>query len=143
MSHFAHCQCHSLQQLWDFVLVIESCVSTWKKSPWKKLDVEEIEQHCKKFSKDIRMLNKMVRHWTPFKYIEQLLKNLVTSLRAITELQNTAIRDRHWLDLMKATGVNKCQINFSFEKKTERFTWHCAANCTSHKANLTFYLRVY
>lgn len=88
-------------------MVIESCVGNWKKTAWKRLDVEEIEQQCKKFSKDIRMLGKFVRTWEPFVYIERLLKNLVTSLRAITELQNSAIKDRHWMELVKSTGVSK------------------------------------
>lgn len=62
------------------------------------------------------MLGKMVRTWAPFIYIERLLKNLVTSLRAITELQNPAIRDRHWLELMKITGVfaPSAQMSMSF-----------------------------
>lgn len=94
-----------VKQLWDFVSVIESCVSNWKKTAWKRLDVEEIEQQSKKFSKDIRLLGKQIREWQPFVYIERVLKNLVTSLRAITELQNAAIKDRHWLELMKSTGV--------------------------------------
>lgn len=93
------------QRLWDFVNVIESCVGNWRKTAWKRLDVEEIEQQCKRFSKDIRSLGKLIRMWKPFLYIEKVLRNLVTSLRAITELQNTAIKDRHWLELMKSTGV--------------------------------------
>lgn len=35
---------------------------------------------------------------------------MLTSLRAIVELQNPAIRDRHWHQLMKATGV-KFEMN--------------------------------
>lgn len=89
--------------------MIESCVGNWKKTAWKRLDVEEIEQQCKRFNKDIRSLGKSIRSWQPFVYIEKVLKNLVTSLRAITELQNTAIKDRHWLELMKSTGVNEIQ----------------------------------
>lgn len=37
--------------------------------------------------------------------MENILKNLITSMRAITELQNPAIRDRHWLELMKVTRL--------------------------------------
>lgn len=65
-----------------------------------------MEQVCKKFTKDVRSLGKTVRHWQPFLHVEQLLKNLLTSLRAITELQNSAIRDRHWSELMQSTGVS-------------------------------------
>lgn len=107
----------NLQQLWDFVNVIESCVGSWKKTAWKRLDVEEIEQQCKRFSKDIRSLGKLIRSWQPFVYIEKVLKNLVTSLRAITELQNQAIKDRHWLELMKSTGVRINRLNAPFSFK--------------------------
>lgn len=77
------------------------------------LDVEDMEQDCKKFTKDVRSLGKNVRQWQLFLHVEQLLKNLQTSLRAITELQNTAIRDRHWSELMQSTGVSfRCFISF-------------------------------
>lgn len=39
--------------------------------------------------------------------IEAVIKNLMTSLRAVTDLQNPAIKDRHWLELMMATKVSK------------------------------------
>lgn len=65
-----------------------------------------MEQQCKKFCKDIRALAKPVQQWQPYVYIDRVLRNLLTSLRAITELQNPAIRDRHWLELMQSTGVS-------------------------------------
>lgn len=37
--------------------------------------------------------------------MDSKMKNLLTSLRAVTELQNPAIRDRHWHQLMAAAGV--------------------------------------
>ena len=38
--------------------------------------------------------------------LDSTVKNMVTSLRAVGELQNPAIRDRHWLQLMQATQVH-------------------------------------
>ncbi len=38
------------------------------------------------------------------------MKNIMTSLRAVAELQNPAIRDRHWAQLMQATNV-KFEMN--------------------------------
>ena len=46
-----------------------------------------------------------MRAWDAYSGIENDVKNLMTSLRAVTELQNPAIRDRHWQELMHATGV--------------------------------------
>lgn len=34
-----------------------------------------------------------------------MIKDMITALRAITELQNPAIRQRHWDQLMIATNV--------------------------------------
>ena len=61
---------------------------------------------CKKFAKDIRGLDKEMRSWDTYLGLEGIVKNMITSLRAVAELQNPAIRDRHWQQLMRATGVS-------------------------------------
>ena len=48
-----------------------------------------------------------MRAWDVFNGLENTVKNMLTSLRAVTELQNPAIRDRHWMQLMQATGVSE------------------------------------
>ena len=55
--------------------------------------------------KDIRGLDKEMRAWNVFAGLDSTVKNMVTSLRAVGELQNPAIRDRHWEQLMQATQV--------------------------------------
>lgn len=94
-----------IKQLWDFVLTVDSCMNDWNNTLWKKIDVENMDQECKKYGKELRNLNKEMRNWEPYTYLEGKLKNLITSLRAITELQNPAIRERHWTELMQATQV--------------------------------------
>lgn len=101
------------QKLWDFVYVINSCVNDWKRTAWKRLDVEEMEQLCKKYSKDIRALGKSIQQWEPYQHVDRLLRNLLTSLKAITELQNSAIQDRHWIELMQSTGVSRSVFPFN------------------------------
>ncbi|XP_038108194.1 dynein beta chain, ciliary isoform X2 [Culex quinquefasciatus] len=96
-----------VKQIWDFVYAVESCVNDWKKTPWKKIDVEAMEVECKNYGKQIRLLDKDMRGWNPYTHVEAVLKNLLTSLRAITELQNPAIRERHWIELMHATKLLK------------------------------------
>ena len=60
---------------------------------------------CKKFVKDIRGLDKEMRAWDAFAGLDGTVKNMMTSLRAVGELQNPAIRERHWDQLMQATKV--------------------------------------
>ena len=94
-----------LKQLWDMIFLVESSFESWKTTLWKDINVEQMDMDCKKFVKDIRALNKEMRAWDAFSGLDSSVKNMVTSLRAVGELQNQAIRDRHWEQLMQATSV--------------------------------------
>lgn len=111
-------QCRRLvkmvKQIWDFMYAVESCIDDWKRTPWKKINVEDMETECKKFSKDMRNFDKEMKMLKPYLETEAMIKNLLTSLRAITELQNPAIRERHWIELMVATKVRILSVLFSF-----------------------------
>uniref|UniRef100_A0A3Q3DHJ9 Dynein axonemal heavy chain 17 n=1 Tax=Hippocampus comes TaxID=109280 RepID=A0A3Q3DHJ9_HIPCM len=94
-----------LKELWDMITVVESSMAEWKTTPWGDIHVEDMEVECKRFSKDIRGMDKEIRAWEAFAGLEKRVKNLLISLRAVAELQNPAIRVRHWHQLMAATGV--------------------------------------
>lgn len=64
-----------------------------------------MEQECKKYGKELRLLDKDMRLWDPYIDADASLKNLMTSLRAVIALQNPAIRVRHWSELMNTTHV--------------------------------------
>ncbi|XP_045482107.1 dynein beta chain, ciliary [Harmonia axyridis] len=92
-----------LKHLWDFIYIVQTCVDDWKTTPWRKIDVENMDIECKKFAKEIRMLDKEMRGWNTYTGLEGTVKNTLTSLKAVGELQNPAIRQRHWNQLMKST----------------------------------------
>lgn len=48
-----------------------------------------------------------MRAWDGFSGLDSMVKNMVTSLHAVGELQNPSIRDRHWEQLMQATKVQQ------------------------------------
>jgi hypothetical protein len=50
-------------------------------------------------------MDKDMRTWDTYVTLEATVKNMLTSLRAVGELQNSAIRERHWQQLMKSTKV--------------------------------------
>lgn len=95
----------SLKELWDMISVVTSSMNDWETTKWKGINVENMELECKKFAKDIRNLDKEMRAWDAFSGLDNRVKNILTSLRAVSELQNPAIRERHWNQLMHATGV--------------------------------------
>ena len=95
-----------LKQLWDTVDLVCSCIDDWKTTLWQDINVETMDIELKKFMKDIRTLDKEMRAWDAFTGIDSTVKNMVTALRVVGELQNPAIRDRHWQQLMQATKVH-------------------------------------
>ena len=94
-----------LKTLWDMVQLVSSSFNDWKTTLWKDINVEQMDTDCKKFVKDIRTLDKEMRAWDVFTGMDSMVKNMVTSLKAVGELQNPAIRERHWDQLMQATKV--------------------------------------
>ncbi|KAM3592376.1 uncharacterized protein V6R79_017533 [Siganus canaliculatus] len=94
-----------LKELWDMITMVESNIAAWRTTLWRDICVEDMELECKRFSKEIRGLDKEVRAWEAFTGLDSRVKNLLVSLRAVAELQNPAIRARHWHQLMAATGV--------------------------------------
>ncbi|NWI40584.1 DYH17 protein, partial [Picathartes gymnocephalus] len=94
-----------LKELWDMVTLVNLSIATWKTTKWAELNVEDMDIECKKFAKDIRSLDKEVKSWNTFTGLDSSMKNMMTSLRAVSELQNPAIRDRHWQELVQTTKV--------------------------------------
>ncbi|XP_056325895.1 dynein heavy chain 9, axonemal [Danio aesculapii] len=94
-----------LKELWDQALAVSSCLQAWQRTPWSQINVDDMETECKRFSKELRLLDKEARAWDVFSGLDGTVKNTLTSLRAVAELQNPAIRLRHWQQLMAATGV--------------------------------------
>ena len=84
---------------------VNTSIDDWKTTKWKNINVEQMDIDCKKFAKDVRSLDKEMKSWDAFVGLDNTVKNMITSLRAVSELQNPAIRDRHWQQLMQATQV--------------------------------------
>nr|XP_054595116.1 dynein axonemal heavy chain 11 [Nothobranchius furzeri] len=102
-------QCRSdiilVKAVWDMIVFVRTCIEDWTKTPWKEINVEQMDMELRRFAKEMKMLDKEVRAWDVYAGLESTVKNMLTSLRAVNELQNSAIRERHWQQLMNTTGV--------------------------------------
>lgn len=60
----------------------------------------------------MQSLDKDVRVWDVYVGLDCAVKDLLTALRAVTQLQNSAMRERHWAQLATAMKVinyrNRC-----------------------------------
>ncbi|EHH58389.1 hypothetical protein EGM_08227 [Macaca fascicularis] len=108
-----HREVRLLKELWDMIVVVNTSIEDWKTTKWKDINVEQMDIDCKKFAKDVRSLDKEMKTWDAFVGLDNTVKNMITSLRAVSELQNPAIRERHWQQLMKAT-----QVKFKMSEET-------------------------
>ncbi|XP_032287636.1 dynein heavy chain 9, axonemal [Phoca vitulina] len=95
-----------LKELWDTIGMVTSSIHAWETTRWKEVNVEALDWECKRFARHIRNLDKEVRAWDAFTGLENMVLNTLTSLRAVAELQNPAIRERHWRQLTQATGAS-------------------------------------
>nr|XP_039332256.1 dynein heavy chain 17, axonemal [Saimiri boliviensis boliviensis] len=108
-----HREVRLLKELWDMIIMVNTSIEDWKTTKWKDINVEQMDIDCKKFAKDMRSLDKEMKSWDAFVGLDNTVKNMITSLRAVSELQNPAIRDRHWQQLMQAT-----QVKFKMSEET-------------------------
>lgn len=85
------------------------------------------------------LLDKEMRPWDTYITLEATVKNMLTSLRAVGELQNPAIRERHWNQLMASTKVTHCFIARFFHVLSRIFFKHFSclrSTRMSHKFEL-------
>ncbi|XP_039718441.1 dynein axonemal heavy chain 11 isoform X2 [Pteropus medius] len=95
-----------LKGLWDVIIYVRRSIDNWTKTQWRQINVEQMDVELRRFAKEIWSLDKEVRVWDAYTGLEGTVKDMTTFLRAVTELRSPALRDRHWHQLMKATGVN-------------------------------------
>ncbi|KFQ91060.1 Dynein heavy chain 9, axonemal, partial [Nipponia nippon] len=94
-----------LKELWDMITLVNASLDDWQTTKWVDINVENMDLECKKFARGIRNLDKEMRAWDAFTGLDSKVKNMLMALKAVAELQNPAIRERHWNQLMQMTGV--------------------------------------
>ncbi|XP_068888721.1 dynein axonemal heavy chain 9 isoform X1 [Aphelocoma coerulescens] len=94
-----------LKELWDMISLVNTSLNDWQTTKWVDINVENMDLECKKFAREIRNLDKEMRAWDAFSGLDSKVKNMLAALKAVAELQNPAIRERHWNQLMQVTGV--------------------------------------
>ncbi|XP_053528697.1 dynein axonemal heavy chain 9 isoform X1 [Artibeus jamaicensis] len=95
-----------LKELWDIIGMVTSTIHAWEATLWRNINVEAMDLECKRFARYLRNLDKEVRAWEAFTGLESTVLNTLTSLKAVAELQNPAIQERHWRQLVQAMGVS-------------------------------------
>uniref|UniRef100_UPI0035900BF2 dynein axonemal heavy chain 17-like n=1 Tax=Myxine glutinosa TaxID=7769 RepID=UPI0035900BF2 len=109
-------QAKLLKEIWDVIASVRTRMASWESTCWKDINVDQMDMETKKFCLDLRAMDKDLRSWDTFIGFDSSLRNYMKSLRSVGELQNTAVRERHWQELMNTTGVR-----FSMSESTTLF----------------------
>uniref|UniRef100_A0A3P9GZT6 Dynein, axonemal, heavy chain 11 n=1 Tax=Oryzias latipes TaxID=8090 RepID=A0A3P9GZT6_ORYLA len=88
-----------LRDLWDKVLFFQERVKTWSIIKWRQINVDQIDAEVRKFARDLQKLDKDARTWDVYTGLELHVRNMQTLLRVVSQLQNLAVRERHWVQL--------------------------------------------
>ncbi|KAI8812367.1 dynein heavy chain and region D6 of dynein motor-domain-containing protein [Cladochytrium replicatum] len=94
-----------LKSVWDLVGLVTFMFQEWRTTLWTEIDTDSMETRCRDLAKELRRMDKEIKAWDVYSGLDQMVKDMITSLRAVGELRSNAIRERHWKQLMKTTGV--------------------------------------
>lgn len=104
--HLTRCaeELEHLKSLWDMISYVFFIFHDWRATKWESIDTEMLAERTKALSKDIRTLSKAARTYEVYKNLDDMVKAMSVSLPLVSDLHDPAMRDRHWKQLMKATG---------------------------------------
>eukprot|EP00835_Amoeboradix_gromovi_P001568 NODE_74_length_23402_cov_1.166974.p1 type:complete len:4329 gc:universal NODE_74_length_23402_cov_1.166974:19649-6663(-) len=95
-----------LKSVWDFTFYTLTKFEHYRKMQWKLIDVEYIEQFSKDLLKDLKKMDKDVKAWPIFTFVEKYVKDITMQITIIGELKSPFIKQRHWDQLMVLAKVN-------------------------------------
>ncbi|XP_034030917.1 dynein heavy chain 11, axonemal [Thalassophryne amazonica] len=95
-----------LKELWDIVVFVRSSVQTWAVAKWRQVNVDQMDAELRVFIKDMHKLDKDAQLWDVYSELDLYIKNLLTSLQAVSQLQNRAVREHHWMQLITTIQVD-------------------------------------
>ncbi|XP_035709844.1 dynein beta chain, ciliary [Folsomia candida] len=101
------------KNIWDYTYIVASLIEEWKTTKWLNINVENMDLECKRMAKEVKAMDKDAKAWEIFSLLEGVIRNMISSLKSVAELQNQAIRERHWEELMQAT-----KVKFSMDEST-------------------------
>lgn len=68
-----------LKALWDMVGAVMFTFTDWYATLWDKIDVDFLVEETKKLTKDIKQLNKAVRNYEVYRWVQAVATSASTS----------------------------------------------------------------
>ena len=92
--------------LWTYDKDLSEYIAQSRDTQWSELNVEELEEGAKGLAMKIKKCHKTVKATDAFAVLDKTAKNFYNSCPLVTSLHSQAMRERHWDELITATGVD-------------------------------------
>lgn len=92
-----------LKNLWDGIVLVKETFLSWNDILWDKIDTESLVLTCRDLGQQVKGMDKRIRGWPLYKWLEAEVKNMMTVLPLVNDLHSDTMRDRHWTALMAVT----------------------------------------
>jgi dynein heavy chain len=92
------------RKMWTVLTSTDEYIEKSKMQLWSDVSPEQLEEDAKDMMKKIKGLHKDVRQSTVYKDVEKKGKDFLNTCPLILALRHPSMRERHWKQLMEATG---------------------------------------
>eukprot|EP00756_Hemistasia_phaeocysticola_P021124 Hpha_TRINITY_DN15757_c2_g7::TRINITY_DN15757_c2_g7_i2::g.37596::m.37596/K10408/DNAH; dynein heavy chain, axonemal len=79
-------------------------MKTWSQTQWGDIQIDQMQKETERMLKKLKEAYRKYGELPPFSAMQETVRNFFNSLPLFRQLKNEALRERHWLQLMKATG---------------------------------------
>lgn len=102
-----------LDRLYSLYQIVISTIDEYKSIPWSDVvaNILTMNETVEAFASKCRVLPKSLRTWEAYMELSQTIEDFIDVLPLLNELSKSSMRDRHWKQISKLTGMD-----FDFEK---------------------------
>eukprot|EP01012_Entosiphon_sulcatum_P023115 TRINITY_DN280_c0_g1_i7.p1 TRINITY_DN280_c0_g1~~TRINITY_DN280_c0_g1_i7.p1 ORF type:complete len:2218 (+),score=554.82 TRINITY_DN280_c0_g1_i7:76-6729(+) len=94
-----------LEKLYTLYINVIQKVNGYAELLWSELDFQAITDEVMQFQNQCRKLPKSLRDWEAYLELKKTIDDFLELQPVLELLNNPAVRERHWKDIMKITGV--------------------------------------
>ncbi|KAI8853660.1 dynein heavy chain and region D6 of dynein motor-domain-containing protein [Chytridium lagenaria] len=94
-----------LKSVWDVVSLVTFMFEEWRTTLWTEIDTDSMENRCRDLAKELRRMDKEIKGWDVYSGLDQMVKDMITSLRALVNFVTTGVtfvltKDMKFQDLL-------------------------------------------
>ncbi|KAI9004259.1 dynein heavy chain and region D6 of dynein motor-domain-containing protein [Gaertneriomyces semiglobifer] len=110
-----------LTQIWQLVQEWDILYGGWRTKPFFTINATDVDEAVQGFIKKLNRMPKEMKDWAVFQSLRDRVQHTRRTVPLLQDLSNSALRDRHWAQLMEEVGktFNPQEDDFTLERIME------------------------